>query len=81
MMFITINLNEERDWGDCPLCDEYRRLDHAVGYYCGPTYDDPGTKLPNGDEVGGRLVCRRCHDAFYYNRPTHPRRHNEHDPG
>lgn len=31
-----------------------------------------GTKLLNGDEVGGRLVCRRCHDAFYYNRPTPP---------
>lgn len=67
--WITIDLNEGRWWGDCPMCERERRLDHAVGWYCGPTRMDPGTKfvMPNGEEaeVGGMRVCRDCHDMFY----------------
>lgn len=60
-----INLNEERNWGDCPMCGGWRRLDHAVGWYEEAVHDDIGTVLPHGGEVGGICVCRECHDRHY----------------
>jgi hypothetical protein len=63
--WITIGLNEGRWWNCCPMCEQERQLDHAVGWYCGPVKLDLGTRLPNGDEVGGMRVCRLCHDEFY----------------
>lgn len=64
----VIDLNEERNWGDCQMCGEYRRLDHAVAWYCGPTHDEIGsvtTEYNDGGIVGGMCVCKRCHDGFY----------------
>jgi hypothetical protein len=69
---IIIDLSEERHWGDCIMCGEYRRLDHAVAYYCGPTHDDIGsisTEYVSGTDepaiVGGMCVCKTCHDRHY----------------
>jgi hypothetical protein len=62
---ITIWLTPPWTVDDCPMCEHERVLDHVVGWYCGPTRLDLGAKLANGDEVGGRCVCRRCHDQFY----------------
>ncbi len=58
----------ERESGDCPMCDRYRHLTHAVGWYCGPVRQDPGEHVPGwrGEAVaGGMPVCRECHDGFY----------------
>lgn len=62
---IVIDMQEGRRWGDCPMCGEERRLDHAVGWYEGPVPDDIGTVLWHGGEVGGMCVCRACHDRHY----------------
>ncbi len=64
----VIDLNEERRWGDCLMCDGYRRLDHAVAWYCGPTHDAIGsvtTEYTDGGIVGGMCVCKSCHDQHY----------------
>lgn len=55
------------------MCGEIRRLDHAVGWYCGPTQDEIGsvsTEYRGGDDgtlaiVGGMTVCQSCHDGHY----------------
>ncbi|MGA0564125.1 hypothetical protein ACO2RV_16900 [Ancylobacter sp. VNQ12] len=63
-----IDLNEDRNWGECSICEKYKRLDHAVGWYCGPTHDEIGsitTEYSDGGVVGGMRVCRECHDGFY----------------
>jgi hypothetical protein len=65
----VINMQEGLWWGDCPICWKYRRLDHAVGWYEGPVQVDPGTILPSGDKVGGRSVCKKCHDEHYRSAP------------
>jgi hypothetical protein len=62
---IVIDMQEGRRWGDCPICGEERRLDHAVGWYEGPVHEDIGTVLWHGGEVGGMRVCRACHDRHY----------------
>jgi hypothetical protein len=65
---VVIDFGEERNWGDCCMCNEYKRLDHAVGYYCGPTHDPIGsitTQYVGGGIVGGMCVCKECHDTFY----------------
>ncbi len=62
---LTIDLNEGRQWGDCSMCGEERRLERAVGWWCGPRREDIGATLPNGGTVGGMCVCRPCHDGFY----------------
>jgi hypothetical protein len=69
---ITIDMNASRWWGDCSMCDQERRLDHAVGWYCEPVPENPGEThvLPNGEAVtvGGMRVCKPCHDSFYATR-------------
>ena len=57
------------------MCGQYRRLDHAVGWYCGPVRQDPGELVPGwkGEAfAGGMSVCRECHDGFYAEQPTTP---------
>lgn len=52
----------------CPMCGRLEYLTHAVGWYCGPTRDPIGsvsTEYVGGGEVGGRCVCKGCHDQFY----------------
>lgn len=65
----VINLNEGHEWAECPMCEQERRLNYAVGWYEGPVRQDPGEKfkLPNGEvvEVCGMCVCRDCHYGFY----------------
>ena len=58
--------------GECIMCHRDRVLDHAVGYYCGPTLDDIGSisteyKSTDGQPaiVGGMSVCKDCHDRHY----------------
>lgn len=65
---IVIDMQEGLSWGDCCMCGHHRRLDHSVGYYCGPTHDEIGsvtTEFTDGGIVGGMCVCKMCHDAFY----------------
>lgn len=66
--WIIVDLNEGRRWGECLMCEDYKRLDHAVGYYCGPTHDPIGSvssEYNDGGIVAGRCVCKECHDDFY----------------
>lgn len=66
--WIVIDLHAERHWGDCPMCEEYRLKNRAVGWYCGPVKLDPGEPVPEWgpDAVaGGMCVCQPCHDKFY----------------
>lgn len=68
MRCIVIDFQDDRYWGDCPMCEQYRRLNHAVGWYCGPTQDEIGsvtTEYTDGGIVGGMCVCQPCHDEFY----------------
>lgn len=66
---ITIDLwGQDRSSGDCPMCDRYRVLKHAVGWYCGPVKQDPGEHVPEwGPDAiaGGMVVCKECHDELY----------------
>jgi hypothetical protein len=64
---MVIDLQEERRWDDCSMCDQYRRLDHAVAWCCGPTHDEIGSMSTEyrDTEVGGMPVCKSCHDTFY----------------
>lgn len=69
---ILIDMNEGRYWDDCPMCGQEWRLDHAVGWYCGPTLDEIGsvsTEYRGTSEapaiVGGMCVCAACHDRHY----------------
>ena len=64
---LTIDLQEGRRWGDCPMCGKEKRLDHAVGWCCGPTRDEIGSMSTEyrDTEVGGMSVCKECHDALY----------------
>jgi len=74
---IVIDMQEARYWGDCPMCEQYRRLNHAVGWYCGPTHDEIGsqsTEYRGPDAtVGGMCVCQPCHDEFYGTGDHHER--------
>lgn len=66
--FITIQLDGDREMGDCAMCGNYRRLNHAVAWYCGPTHDEIGevtTEYSDGGIVGGMCVCKSCHDEHY----------------
>lgn len=70
-----IDMQEGRYWADCAMCGNYRRLDHAVAWYCGPTHDEIGslsTEYLSTDDapavVGGMCVCRSCHDSWYASR-------------
>lgn len=70
--WLLIDLNEDRMWGECVMCEQDKRLDHAVGYYCEPTHDPIGsvtTEYSDGGIVGGMCVCKQCHDSFYYPKP------------
>lgn len=62
---LTIRLCEPTT--ECCICGEITALTHAVGYCCGPTHDEIGTKSTEykGLIVGGMPVCKRCHDEFY----------------
>lgn len=65
---LLIDLSEHLNWGDCAMCGLERRLDHCVGWYCGPTHDEIGsitTEYRDGGRVGGMCVCKECHDRFY----------------
>jgi hypothetical protein len=65
---VVIDMQEERYWGECSMCEQYRRLDHAVAWYCGPTHDEIGsvtTEYTDGGIVGGMCVCKQCHDGHY----------------
>lgn len=73
---IVTDLQEGRYWADCHMCGRYRRLDHAVAWYCGPTHDEIGSVSTEycgeGGEpaiVGGMCVCKKCHDKHYEVRP------------
>lgn len=55
----------DRDWDDCNLCGEYRLLNHSVAFYEQPVHLEIGSLMPNGDEVGGMLCCKECHDNHY----------------
>jgi len=58
----------ERESDECPMCDRYRHLTHAVGWYCGPVRENPGEVVPDwGPDAiaGGMSVCQPCHDEFY----------------
>ena len=65
--WITIDLDEGREWGECAMCDQERRLTHAVAWCCGPTHDEIGDESSEypGCEVGGMCVCKPCHDKHY----------------
>jgi hypothetical protein len=72
VLVTVIDMNEGRYWDDCPMCGEYRRLDHAVAWYCGPTHDEIGsvsTEYRSGTDepaiVSGMCVCKECHDRHY----------------
>lgn len=68
VLVTVIDMQEERYWGDCTMCRNYRRLDHAVAWYCGPTHDEIGsvtTEYTDGGIVGGMCVCKQCHDDHY----------------
>lgn len=66
---ILIDLNEQRYWADCHMCDQFRRLDHAVAWWCGPVHMEIGHQFTamDGSEqtVGGMCVCKACHDQHY----------------
>ena len=66
IFFIYLN---DFQWGECPMCEQDRRLNYCVGWYEGPVRQDPGETLtlPNGEavETCGMCVCRDCHDDFY----------------
>ena len=58
--------------GECNMCREWRILDHAVAWYCGPTHDEIGSVsteyhgTPHDPAiVGGMCVCKECHDRHY----------------
>lgn len=58
--------------GECVLCEQWKRLDHAVAYYCEPTHDEIGsvsTQYTSSDGspaiVGGMQCCKECHDEHY----------------
>jgi hypothetical protein len=60
------------DSGECCMCEEMKRLDHAVAWYCGPTHDEIGsvsTEYRGCDGkpaiVGGMRCCKECHDKHY----------------
>lgn len=68
----VINMQEGLYWADCHMCEKYRRLDHSVAWYCGPTHDEIGSISTEyvGDcgepaIVGGMCVCKECHDRHY----------------
>jgi len=61
-----------RDYSECNLCGEVKRIDHAVAYYCEPTHDEIGsisTQYRSTPEhpaiVGGMSCCKECHDQHY----------------
>ena len=65
---IVIELWSNRS-GECQLCGEDSILDHAVPFYCEPTYDEIGSistqyRSTDGQPaiVGGMRCCRPCHD-------------------
>lgn len=67
-LITIIDMQAGRYWRKCPMCNQAQRLDHAVGWYCGPTHDEIGsitTEYMDGGEVCGMSVCKGCHDAFY----------------
>ena len=60
------------DCGECNMCGQERRLNHAVAWYCGPTHDEIGAvsteyRSTDGEPaiVGGMCVCKECHDRHY----------------
>ena len=61
----VIDLQEARYWAECPMCNQIKRLDHAVGWYEEPVQEEIGAILPHGGEVCGMSVCRQCHDTHY----------------
>lgn len=63
--------------GECQLCGEWRVLDHAVAFYCEPTYDEIGSvstqyRSTDGQPaiVGGMQCCKECHDKHEAGRPS-----------
>lgn len=63
-----LNLTPTIEWADCPMCGSFRRLTHAVGWYCGPVHEQPGEQVrgwSDGAIAAGMSVCRECHDGFY----------------
>ena len=72
---VVIQLWPSIIYDDCPICGHYRRLDHAVGWYCGPVRQNPGEQVPGwrGEAIaGGMSVCGECHDGFYAEQPASP---------
>lgn len=63
----VIELWPDRFCGECPMCEQYRLLDHAVAWCCEPTHDEIGSMstVYIGYEVGGMSVCKECHDRHY----------------
>jgi hypothetical protein len=73
---LVIDMQEGLKWGECSMCRKYRRLDHAVAWYCGPTHDEIGSvsteyRSDNGEPaiVGGMRACKGCHDQHYATPP------------
>lgn len=58
-----INLNNYPD--ECVLCGQTRFLTHCIPFYEEPVHRDIGSRMPNGDEVGGMSCCQECHDNHW----------------
>lgn len=60
------------DEGECALCEQWKRIDHCIPFYCEPTHDEIGSistqyTSSNGSPaiVGGMPCCKECHDEHY----------------
>lgn len=50
---------------ECQLCYQWSYMGHCVPFYEEPVHQEIGSKMPNGDEVGGMTCCKACHDKHY----------------
>ncbi|MEO1503162.1 MAG: hypothetical protein AAFU68_02940 [Pseudomonadota bacterium] len=64
---ITIDLTPPPEC-ECGICGKWGDWRNAVGFCCEPTHDEIGSEssVYPGLIVGGRAVCKACHDDFYY---------------
>lgn len=48
------------EWHECPLCGEFRHINHCVTFY-----EEPRPDLEIGGEIGGMSCCKECHDGVH----------------